>query len=117
MSLPRDKTQYLVRICGICEESGTCAKRVEPCPPFGVVVVPIGPNAVEVHFPPACPERAPFVRVDVDDGAHHIAAVLSSPSAAAEMGDAGRARVTAASVEEDRGRVDVCVVEEEAGRF
>ena len=102
---------------GIREESGTCAERVEPRPLLGVVVVPVWPNAVEVHFPPARPERAPLVRIDVDDGAHHIAAVLGAPSAAAEVRDAGRARVAPARVEEDRDRVDVRVVEEEAGRF
>jgi hypothetical protein len=80
-------------------------------------VVPVWPNAVEVHFPPARPERAPLVRIDVDDGAHHIAAVLGAPPTAAEMRDAGRARVAPARVEEDRDRVDVRVVEQEAGRF
>jgi hypothetical protein len=104
-------------VSGIREESGTCAERVEPCPLLGVAVVPVWPNAVEVHFPPACPERAPLVRIDVDNGAHHITAVLGVPSAVAEVRDAGRARVAPARVEEDGDWVDVRVVEEEASRF
>src|SRR6266853_605014 len=102
---------------GICEERGPCAQRIEPRPPLGVVVVPVWPYAVEVHLPPACPERTPFLRIDVDDGAHHVTVVLGAPPAAADARDAGRARVAAARAEEDRGGVDVHVVEKEARRF
>jgi hypothetical protein len=99
------------------EERGTCAQRIDSSPSLGVIVVPIEPYAIEVHLPPACPERAPFLRINVDDGAQHVAAVLGAPAAAAEARDAGPASVAAARAEEDRDGVDVRVVEEEAGRL
>jgi hypothetical protein len=113
--LPCNEPQYLGRMRSVDEERSTCAQRIEPSPPLSVIVVPIEPNAIEVHLPPARPERAPFLRINVDDGAQHVAVVLGAPAAAAEARDAGRAGVAAARAEEDRDGVDVRVVEEEAG--
>jgi hypothetical protein len=43
--------------------------------------------------------------------------VFSAPAAAAEASDAWWARVAQARARENRGGVDIGVVEEEAGRF
>ena len=101
----------------IDEERGPCAQRVETRPPLGIFVVPIRPYSVKVHLPPARPGRAPFFRIDINNCAHHVPAVLSAPAAAAEARNARRARVAAPRRGEDRGGVDVGVVEEEARRF
>ena len=103
---------------GIHEERRTCAQRVEPRPPLGVLVVPVWPNAIEVHLPTALPQGTPLFRIDVDDRAHHVAVVLGAPAAAADGRYAPEtARVGLASAEEDRDGVDVGVVEEETCRF
>ena len=101
----------------VSEERGPCAQRVETRPPLGVFVVSVRPYAVEVHLPPARPKRTPLLRIDVDDRAHHVSVVFSTPATAAEARDAGRARVAQARAREDRGGVDIGVVEEEAGRL
>jgi len=92
---------------GINEECGSRAQGVEPRPPLSVVVVSVERDAVEVHLPPACPKRTPLLRVDVDDRAYHVAAILGAPPATAEARHAGTAGVAAARAEEDRGRVDI----------
>jgi len=102
---------------GIREERRTCAQRVEPRPPLGILVVPVWPYAIEVHLPSALPQGTPLIRIDVDDRAHHVAVVLGAPAAAADTRDArGTTRVGLAGAEEDRDGVDVRVVEEETCR-
>lgn len=98
------------------EEHGTLTQRIKTSPPIGIFVEPIWPYPFEVHLPPARPERTPFFRIDVDDGAHHVSAVSRIPAATAEACDAGSARVAPTCAGDDRGRVNVGVVEEEAGR-
>ena len=115
--LPRDKTEHIWRMCRIDKERRPCAHRVETRPPLRVFVVPVRPYAVKVHLPPARPERTPLLRIDVDNRAHHVSAVFGAPAAAAEVCDARRARVAPARAREDRGGVDVAVVEEVACRF
>ena len=85
-------------------------------PLLGIFAVSVRPYSVEVHLQPAQPERAPLLRININNRAHHVSAVLSAPAATARARDAGQARV-AAPRGEDRGGVDVGVVEEEAGQF
>ena len=115
--LPRDETENIRRMCCIDKERCPCAHRVETRPPLRVFVVPVWPYSVEVHLPPARPERTPLLRIDVDNRAHHVPAVFGAPAAAAKVRDARRARVAPARAREDRGGVNVAVVEEVAGRF
>lgn len=100
----------------IDEEGGTLTQRIKTSPPIGIFVVPVRPYSVEVHLPPARPEPTPLFRIDVNDCAHHVSVIFRAPAAVAEACDAGRARVAPTCGGEDRGRVDVGVVEEVAGR-
>lgn len=100
----------------IDEERGTLTQRIKTSPPIGIFVVSVGPYSVEVHLPPARPERTPFFRIDINDRAHHVSIILCAPASAADACDAGRTRVAPSRAGEYRGGVDVGVVEEEACR-
>jgi hypothetical protein len=100
----------------IDEERGTLTQRIKTGPPIGIFVVPVWPYSFEVHLPPARPERTPLFRIDVDDCAHHVSGISRIPAATAEACDAGPARVAPTCAGENRGWVDVGVVEEEARR-
>ena len=102
---------------GVREERCTCAQRVEPRPPLGIVVVPVRLYAVEVHLPSARPQGTPFFWVDVNDRAHHVTVVLGAPATTAKPRDAGGTRVAPARAEEGRDGVDVRVIEEKPCRF
>src|SRR6266849_6091500 len=101
----------------IDEERRTLTQRVKTSPPIGIFVVPVWPYSVEVHLPPARPERTPLFRIDIDDCAHHVSVIFRVPAATAEACDAWRTRFAPTCTGEDRGGVDVGVVEEEACRW
>ena len=54
---------------GIREERCPRAQRVEARPPLGIIVVPVWPDAVEVHLPSARPQGTPLFLIDVNDRA------------------------------------------------
>ena len=88
----------------IDEERGPCAAAgVETRPPLGVFMVPVQPYSVEVYLPLARPKRAPFLRTDINNRAHHVSAVPSALATAAQARDAGRAHIAAPRGGEDRG--------------
>jgi hypothetical protein len=71
--------------------------------------------AVKIHLPPARPQSAPLLRVNIHNGAQHVATVLGAPPAFAKVGHAGCASVAATRTGEYGRGVDVLVVQQVAG--